>query len=77
MKKVLHYTAADRWFPAVKSKATAMFEWIRARREAQRKTSAQGQTYDLPKNGKWSLVALGSCFKVINIIIPLHVECHW
>ena len=49
-KKVLHYVAIDRWLVQVKNKVSAVYEWIKKRRE-RRKVSAEGQTYDLPKNG--------------------------
>lgn len=47
---MLHYVAIDRWLAYVKSKLSAVNEWVKKRRE-RRKVSGEGQTYDLPKNG--------------------------
>ncbi|KAL9951978.1 hypothetical protein ACROYT_G044741 [Oculina patagonica] len=49
-RKVLNYVPAERWYTVVRNKISALFEWFRKRRE-RRKVSAEGQTYDLPKNG--------------------------
>lgn len=59
-KKVLHYVAIDRWLAYVKNKLSAVYEWIKKRRE-RRKVSAEGQTYDLPKNGNCYLIFFLHC----------------
>ena len=49
-KKVLQYVAIDRWLVHCKNKVLAVFEWIKKKRE-KRRVSAEGRSYDLPKNG--------------------------
>ena len=58
-RKVLQYVPVDRWFAVVRNNVSALYEWLRKRRE-RRKVAAEGQTYDLPKNGN-SLMTFNLC----------------
>ena len=63
---MLHYVPIDRWLVYVKNKLSAVYEWMKKRKE-RRKVSVEGQTYDLPKNGNL-LFDFFSCIVQLPVI---------